>query len=204
VRVVRKEFKDYSRVALALFIMVIAEAGLRAVAQELTDPELISRLNELTRKKGYKNVGIGIGLCQRLSIQSVGKDCAAYQAPYKDAEGTTHAFNTFNEPGTNILRIIFFKKTERDGIDSYLTAADGLLQRAVRKVEVRGEEVWTQIAKGEAATGFEAELVFWRTKLSRLEKESDREEADDRSCPKGQVREIISGRDGPVTRCVQR
>ena len=137
------------------------------------DQQFIARLNELTRRKGYQNFTIGIRVCQTLGLKPIGQ-CEVFQAPYDDSDKITHAINTFDEPGTGVVRIIISKTDERTFSEAYLVGLDGALKRAAEKRVRGGVSAWLAISRTAAVAGLERELAFWRTKLAELEGESDR------------------------------
>jgi hypothetical protein len=142
-----------------------------------SNKELLARLNDLTRSKGYKAFAIGAPVCQGLNLRSIG-NCEVFQVPYSDSEKYNHAVNTFDEPGTGIVRIILSRTNVSNPIQTrevYLIGLDGVLKRAMIK---RGSKelggTWVSMPAADAAAGFERELRYWRDKQEELAGEADR------------------------------
>ncbi len=139
-----------------------------------TDADLIRKLDQLTRRKGYKSFAIGETTCRGLGLQPIG-DCEVFQAPYGDYQkpGGAHAFNTFDEPGTGQLRIIMFKRVGGTTY-AYLAGLDGRLTKAGRRDKFQETDRWAAITVDHARTGFQQELDYWRAKQDELSNEADR------------------------------
>src|SRR5262245_4630811 len=107
--------------------------------QSQTDQQLIARLNELTRSwRGDlgKPASFSAALCQNLDIRLVG-NCEMYQSAYADDGAGNdypfgHAFNTYTETGTGLLRFVLFFANKEYG-EYYLVDRDAKLLRAAMK-----------------------------------------------------------------------
>jgi hypothetical protein len=149
-----------------------------ALAQaKQADRQLIARLDELTRQKGIKNNAVGSIVCRTLGLQPIG-DCEVYHSAFKEpGEAYGHAFNSYDEPGTGLRRVLIYAASQEHS-EVYLVAADGRLQRAAvkRGSVAKGTAVWTLLALEQAAPGFKKEIDYWRRQQHILAKESDRKD----------------------------
>jgi hypothetical protein len=182
-------------VTLTLFGSSPLAAQQSGIALE-SDRQLLARLNELAHRKGFKNRPLGAIACKSLAVTPIG-DCLVYAVPYVDPNHVhTHQFNTYDEPGTGEVRIMILTDRSERGSPVgaiYLLAPDARLIRAAHQSYVQGHFIWRPIANDRAMPGLNDELSYWRKQIAELETELDRVEADDNSCPQGEVRQIIGG-----------
>lgn len=137
-----------------------------------TDQQLIGKLNELTRRKGYKTQPLGVVTCKNLRVAPVG-DCVVYQTPYDDPDKVhAHAFNTYDEPGTGTVHIMVQKTDKKMFSIIYLIDLNARLIRAVQ----RQGNIWTRLRNNKAMAGLAEELSYWRKQITELENEPDRKD----------------------------
>jgi|SRR5580704_9772898 hypothetical protein len=135
------------------------------------DTELMARLVELTRRKGYNDVPMGRKTCENLGLKPIG-ECLVFQDTYADPYGFTHGFNTFAEPGSGIARIFLFRHGRKRSY-YYVAGGDGKLQRAA-VFDRKGAFAWSPLANDSAAPGFNQEISYWRSRQNQLESEPAR------------------------------
>lgn len=164
-------------------LMIVSFAGI-AVADDVS----WARLVELTKKRGlpvnFKRVGETLGLPNSYN------EYPSYQVPYDETDGTAHHFTVYEDASKAVHLILTSFDKEREGYrlgHAYLVSPKGELIAASEGLDINkrvsermgGQWLWAQIAISRATGSFEKEVRYWKEKISRLEKEPDREQGAD-------------------------
>jgi hypothetical protein len=136
----------------------------KAIAQE---GALIAKLVELSERKESPH-----GLAPACANLGLTRECLVYQLAYKMDDGTVHSFNQFTEQPGGTLRVIIYKRKDKEG-DFYLVGRDGSLIRAM-SFKRNPDPIWSPLPSAQARPGLEAELSYWRAKLPDVESRPDR------------------------------
>jgi hypothetical protein len=177
--------------------------GTACAQHSLKQQQLLARLAELVERKGYKDVDHAKSLCESLGLATSNRDCLWYQYPEKEDVRTLSA-NVFREGPGRAPHILFINHDGRTG-SFYHVAPNGLLASAFTGIR---RKIWHLTRLSASASSIQAdflrELTYWKKKLGRIEKESDRKLVDDPSCPKGQLRETWGDeKPSDQSRCVR-
>ena len=135
------------------------------------DTALMSRLVELTRRKGYEDVPMGRKTCEALGLKPIG-NCLVFQETYVDPYGFTHGFNTFVGPGSGTIRIFLFNHGRKRSY-YYVVGVDGKLQRAA-VFDRKATFAWSPLANDSATPEFDREISYWRLRQNQMESEPAR------------------------------
>jgi hypothetical protein len=182
----------------ALLSLAFAPAfGQAPKKHEQTDAELVARLHELTRAKGYYALRLGPDFCRRLGSRPYG-DCEAFAAEFSDRGKVKALFYSLNDKRKNVLHLFITSRLEPSYVDDYRVGLDGKLERAVRR---RGEAS-SRLSVIEASDGFKRAMDFLRAKQEQLAELPDARVLDDGSCPKGKVKRMPG--DPKLAVCVDR
>jgi hypothetical protein len=164
---------------------------------EQSDADLVARLHELTRAKGYYALRLGPDFCRRLGSRPYGY-CEAFTAEFSDGGKVKAMFYSLNDKRKNVLHLFITSWLEPSYVDDYRVGLDGKLERAVRR---RGEAS-SRLSVIDASDGFKRVMEFLHAKQEQLAELPDARIVDDGSCPKGKVKHVPS--DPKLAACVDR
>jgi hypothetical protein len=155
------------RPAALVAALAVPMIGAVSLAQ---DSGIISKLEELTRRKGYKDLALRAA-CEQLGLGIAAKNCLVYQAAYG-----THFFNVLNTSPRGSVDIILHKHDGPKSYKLYLTSPDGKLRSAASLQKAETGDVWSKMPADsvQTQTEFAEEIAYWRTKTTELENEPDR------------------------------
>ena len=162
--------------------------GQGARSSQQTDNQLIVKLHELARAKGaYVKRDLGPDFCRRLGVRPIGF-CEAFRLQF-DTDGRPAAtFYSLDDGRDGKPRIFITTLLEPGYVDDFRVDFDGRLERAVRR---RGGTS-SHLAVKDTTAEFRRAMEFLRSRQDAFADLPDARVMDDGSCPKGQLKRVVT------------